>query len=299
MKPVSNKIFSFELPTTLSKSTTQLISVCVMSAALAACGGSSGGTSGGEMDGGSDPDPMDEIPTIVAFGNFTPDENDVDGDGLWEDEEIQLGLDPNDADSDGDGIFDGDEDNDGDLISNYDEITGSPATDPTVANVDVTEPTEPTPDLCIDPDSSNPSWNDNCQLRRFGTYANSLYTRGAQRILHCQGFGSNLTIEAYSDGKLGENTAQDIRDFQTANNLASDGIIGPRTWGALFSKLNAISGDLDIGGTLYSQWSIDGCDAFTAQFYQEVTAFGDLGGWKMASTPGSNILVNFSSETVD
>ena len=58
MKPASNKIFSLQLPTVeLPKSAVQLMSVCVMSAALAACGGSSGGTIEGEETGGSDPDP--------------------------------------------------------------------------------------------------------------------------------------------------------------------------------------------------------------------------------------------------
>jgi len=153
----------------------------------------------------------------------------------------------------------------------------------------------PADDPCDDANSSNASWNDNCQLRRFGTYANSSYTQGVQRILHCQGFGGDTSIESYADGAFGPNTARSVRNYQTANGLTVDGIVGPETWGSLFSKLNTIDGpDTVIGNTSYTQHSIDGCDVNTVQFYQEVSAF-ELLGWKMALTPGSATPVDFSS----
>lgn len=47
---------------------------------------------------------------------------DADGDGLTNCQELTLGLDPGSADTDGDGIADGDEDTDGDGIANLAEV---------------------------------------------------------------------------------------------------------------------------------------------------------------------------------
>ena len=122
MKPASKYLFPFVLP----QRAINLTATCVMTAALAACGGSGGGT----IEGGSgDSDDLD--PSIIAFGDFTPTADDPDGDGLSADQELLLGLNPNDADSNGNGIFDGNEDDDEDGVSNLNEFNAG--TDPTSA----------------------------------------------------------------------------------------------------------------------------------------------------------------------
>ena len=301
MKPASNKRFSLDLPTVvLPKSAVQVMSVCVMTTALAACGGS-GGTSGGEIEGGSTDIDIDGDGTFEPIqGGLTTDS---DNDGLFDNEEIDLLFtDPNNPDTDGDGITDDLEDFDGDGIANLDELNNG--TDPTV-NQNPTTPEEiaeiPDPDLCLDPNSSNASWSDNCQLRRFGTFATSLYTQGVQRILFCEGFGgTSPTISSFADGIFGPITDLSVRDFQVANNLLDDGIVGPATWDALFETLTLLAPDVQIGGILYAQNSINNspfldCDPGTVQFYQEIDQNGfDLLGWQMASNPGSTILVDFS-----
>jgi len=248
---------------------------------------------GGSNNGGDDGSTINPILT---------DTTDTDGDGLYDVEEAVIGTDPNLVDTDNDGVNDGDEDADNDGISNFQESLDG--TDPLVAEggtvVDPDpDPVDPTPtdDPCDDADSANSSWNDNCQLKRFGTYASSSYSQGVQRILWCQGFGGDSTIESYADGAFGPNTARSVRNFQTANPpLVVDGIVGPETWAALRGKLNQIAvADIDIGGAIYTSHAIDGCDAATVQFYQEVSAFDELLGWKMALTPGSATLVDFSS----
>lgn len=38
------------------------------------------------------------------------------------------------------------------------------------------------------------------------------------------------------DGRFGKGTLKAIRDFQSAHGLVADGIVGPKTWGALFAS---------------------------------------------------------------
>lgn len=68
-----------------------------------------------ELDG--TPLPLAANSTFRLFSN-----SDSDGDGLPDAFEVQLGYDPGVADTDGNGILDGDEDFDGDLVSNSAEI---------------------------------------------------------------------------------------------------------------------------------------------------------------------------------
>jgi len=301
MKPASKKVFSLTLPTVeLPKSAVQLMSVCVMSAALAACGGSSGGTTVGEETGGTDTDTdingLLDSGEVISFGEFTPSDADPDGDGLFEADEILLGTSSLDADSDGDGIFDGDEDSDGDGFLDLDELNDIDL-DPLVFNASDTDtgtdPDTPAPDVCIDPDNSNDDWGDNCQLRRFGTFAQTSYVEGMQRVLFCQdaSLGSDITV--FADGAFGEGTDMAVRDFQTANGLTVDGIVGPQTWGTMQSLLRAVSPDVNIGGIDYAQWAIEGC-GLAVQFYQEIDGI-ELTNWRMADVPNSTVLVDFSS----
>jgi hypothetical protein len=100
--------------------------ICGLLVLPAACGGSDGG---GDGDGGNG--------TVDSGGNGV----DSDGDGLTDDEENDLGTDPNDPDSDDDGLTDGeevaigtdplDEDSDDDGIPDGDEVAiGTDPLDP-------------------------------------------------------------------------------------------------------------------------------------------------------------------------
>ncbi len=298
----------------------QLPALCVLAASISACGGSSGTTdtqtlfgSGTDSDGdgltdteeatiGSDPaltdtdaDGLDdgfEVNTVLS----SPIVADSDSDGLPDGLEYNTLLtNPNLVDSDFDGTDDGDEDSDGDGVTDADEVANG--TDPIVAN----GTNNPTPQACSDTNSSNDFWGDNCQLNRFGDYARSSYTQGVQRILWCQGNGQNVaTITAFADGAFGPMTEQAVRDFQAANSIAVDGVVGPDTWNSLRSKLSVVSFSATAEG--YDTHSIIGCDS-DVQFYQRTVESTDASGatttdlfeWQMARTPGSAERVDFST----
>jgi hypothetical protein len=88
------------------------------------------------------------------------------------------------------------------------------------------------------------------------------------------------------DGIFGTNTEQAVRAFQTAQGLAVDGVIGPRTWDALFGSasgnrslipiIDAGSNWL-IGATEQGRWidSPTGGPLIGAQQYQLLTTMGD------------------------
>ncbi len=230
--------------------------------------------------------------TDPAVSDAPTTENvDTDGDELFDSEELNIGTDPNNPDTDGDGIGDAEDDQDNDGLSNLEEILNG--TNPIVADNDGTI-TTPVITACDDTNSSNGDWSDNCQLNNGGTYATSSYTQGVQRILWCQAHGLGFSFDDFADGIFGPNTDRSVREFQTANGLLVDGIVGPETWGALFDTLSVIPGDdVLIDGTTFVAHSIDGCGV-RAQFYQEADGI-DLLGWRMAAEPGSFDLVDFST----
>lgn len=264
--------------------------ICILTAALTACGG--GGSAGGD-------DADDESQGLLGGGNGN--DVDTDGDGLSDTNEAIQGSDPLVIDTDGDGFNDLQEwdaftnpnlaDTDGDGAN--DNVDTDP-TNPEIGGDTTVVTDPPAADQCDDPNSADDMWTNNCVIKRFGTYAQSSYAQGVQRILWCQSASlqTTSTIGSWADGAFGQLTADAVRDFQTANSLAVDGIVGPETWNSLRSKLSIIASTSTSAG--YEAHAISGCDENTAQFYQEVNGF-DLLGWKMAATPGSATLVDFSS----
>ncbi len=99
----------------------------------------------GINDGAHAIDPVtgELIASTLGLTTVAADPEDLDCDGLTNAEEIALGTDPNDPDSDADGLLDGEEvnthgtdplnaDTDGDLVSDGDEVAnGTDPTDPT------------------------------------------------------------------------------------------------------------------------------------------------------------------------
>ncbi len=290
MKLPSKKLSS--LTPGLTQKAAHVSAVCLLSATLAACGGSSGGGDG-TMTGGTG----DDTDINPLFTDVTPpfpiSDIDLDGDGLYNTEEVTLGLDPNSLDTNGDGTLDGDEDSDGDFISNIDEATAGTLLDGFGDTPDVTDTPVPVQDRCTDPDSSNDSWADNCLLKENGTWATSTYTQGVQRILWCGDFrnGNATTIGGFADGIFGPNTDQSVRDYQTARSLLVDGKVGPETWGELRKELSLID---TLSTSTEDAHSIIGCDSATVQFYNQTEGL-DFLGWTMASTPGSATAVPFSN----
>jgi murein DD-endopeptidase MepM/ murein hydrolase activator NlpD len=63
--------------------------------------------------------------------------------------------------------------------------------------------------------------------------AAGLNAQAIQYLLTARGFSTT------ADGQFGPNTETQVRAFQTARGLTSDGIVGPATWGALVSNVQS------------------------------------------------------------
>jgi len=277
--------FRSKYPTLIQRAA-HLSAVAALTVTIAACGG---GTTGGEADGGSmdpDPDNGDGGNINTLLGSYPTSADDLDGDGLYNSEEVILGTDPNIADTDANSVEDSAEDFDNDGVSNLQEFLNG--TDPLVADNDgeaITSIDSP----CTDFTSEDSPWGNNCQLQRFGTYARSSYTQGMQRIVWCHGAGRSGEFDTFADGILGPITDEGIRAYQSAEGLVADGIVGPGTWDSLRGELILI--DTFQG---FDTYGVAGCINFGTQFFQ-LTDGAEFLGWKMARTAGSDEQVDFSS----
>ena len=144
-------------------------------------------------------------------------------------------------------------------------------------------------------DIDDGDWTNNCVLQEGIFSSNSYLTLGMQRILWCQGFSDAEDIDSFADGLHGPITTMAIEEFQTTNNLLSDGVVGPDTWGALRNALaepQEIFGDAEFVG-----YAIDTerCADTGPQFYQRIDA---PFSWEIAVTPGSDERIAFNSADV-
>jgi len=174
-------------------------------------------------------------------------------------------------------------------------IDGGDGSDPLVDGGGV----DPSTDGCEGPaatstdlDSSTPDWDDNCQVLVGGQHANSTYALGIQRIVFCRGNAQSQDIAdlaAFADGRYGPLSEDAVKNFQTAQGLAPDGIVGPQSWTALQGVL-----DLLEAGTERNIYGVRPgiCDMVT-QFYQNRDPSGALARWTIAETPGSSTAISF------
>lgn len=250
--------------------------VVAMSGLLVACGG---GTSG------------DGVPL---------DEQDADNDGT---------INSQDADADGDGITDTldnfvDLDGDGlDDLSGETEAQANAGSGDNVDNSDVTETNPCGIESGTDNNSSTSTWGDNCYIRRTssgGQFADSFYAVGIQRVLFCEGYGSG-DLQTFADGEYGPISEAALKDFQRAEGLVDDGIVGAQTWARLQEKLDSLSlGQPGVTPDVFGFAS--GVCAGIPLFYQYTTvgtgAVAIPGRWELSrNPPNTTQTVPFSIES--
>ncbi len=257
------------------KSAPKLMTALVLSALLVACGG---GTSGDATDGGD------------TSGDLNPD-----GQGLLTGGDIGLEnpdeLGPDIIDEDLDGIPD---------QANYVDDTACRGRGGS------------------DPGSTNAAWNDNCTLEYDldrdieavirSPFYHTTYVKGMQRIVACQEHaGTDVNVEAWSDGFFGVNTRNAVIEFQRAQGLIADGIVGPNTWGKLQEQVDNVAllipsaSDADynaygIAVNPDASGAID-CSAdinFFGKFSEDIAAEDAFEAWEMSKTAGSAEKGSFS-----
>jgi len=216
----------------------KLFYTVVLSAFLVACGGGGSGdetdSTAGTADSGADTGNGES-----TFGDFGDDNTagtnntagttgveSTAGGGTTGGADI---VDPLTVDTDGDGTPDVDE-----------ACKGQPGEDPGFGS------------------ETNGFWVDNCWLRADinpdtpeldqSPFYHSTYTKGIQRIVYCRGHAGVVdSADKFADGYFGIDTDTAVREFQTAEGITPDGIVGPRTWTAL--QRNVIPDDRDDTST--------------------------------------------------
>lgn len=256
----------------------------VMAGTLASCGGGSAG---------------DTDTTPVG-------ERDLDGDGIINDL---------DEDDDGDNIvdlLDPFTDRDGDGLDDTSGLTEAEATNTNTDGdadgdgfIDVSDTAVCGSENGTDNNSSNNTWDDNCVVERSitgGQFADSLFSVGIQRVVYCSGYGTGENYGAFADGEYGPGTEAAVQEFQRAEGITDDGIVGPITWGRLQAQIELLeAGTVGVSPDTYG-FSGGRC-AGIPMFYQatSLNANGDgivRGGWELArNAPNADLRIPFSYES--
>ena len=306
----------------LSGNASRFLLIGVMAGALAGCGGSSGDTVPvGDRD--LDEDGIENSVDDDDDGDGIPDRldpfTDRDGDGVDDTPLGERDLDDDtiindlDVDDDGDGIADlvdpfTDRDGDG-----LDDTSGETEAEATNTNsdldgdgfTDVSDAAVCGSENGSDNNSSNNTWDDNCVVKRNsigGQFADSLFSVGIQRVVYCSGYGTGENYGAFADGEYGPGTEAAVQEFQRAEGLVDDGIVGPITWGRLRQQIELLTPG--TFGTVPDTYGFsNGRCAGIPMFYQFTTAntSGDgivLGGWELArNAPNADLRIPFSYES--
>lgn len=254
----------------IGKQAGQFLFIASMTGLLVGCGGSSSGDVPlGQQDADND-------------GIINDEDDDADGDNIPD-------LDDQFVDLDGDGR------DDISLLTEA-ELEGDSGNEGEFVEVSAENPCGS--ERGEDNSSEDAEWNNNCYVERSltgGQFADSLFAAGIQRVLYCSGFGNASSYIAFADGEFGELSEAATIEFQNAESLTPDGVVGRETWGRLQTRLEllALAGADETRDTY--GFTTGRC-AGIPLFYQEYIN-SEAGGWTLArNQPNEAEEVPFSYE---